>query len=122
MSNQRQINVKKRQVILKVTQALSIVSNIFPINSSISVIWKQQDRATSHAAPGAFPITSVYRKEEETCRWPLLSLSAGLPSRSSGTTTQQRWDCPQCGGRDGMREPFTVCFPLRGRVEGQSPS
>jgi hypothetical protein len=33
-----------------------------PINSSISVIWKQQDRATSHVPPGAFPITSVYRK------------------------------------------------------------
>src|SRR4051812_40753375 len=48
--------------------------------------------------PDLFPIMAVYRKEEETCRWPFLSLSAGLPSRCSGTTTQQRWDCPPVRG------------------------
>ena len=46
------------------SQSLSIVANIFPITSSISVMWKQQTRATSHAPPGAFPITSGYRKLE----------------------------------------------------------
>src|SRR4029434_344620 len=107
MSNQRQINVKKRQVILKVTQAPNHLTKTFPINNTFSLIWKHKTRATSHVAPEAFPIMSVYRKEEETCRWPFLSLSAGLPSRCSGTTTQQRWDCPQCRGLGGMREPFT---------------
>jgi hypothetical protein len=33
-----------------------------PINKKFSVIWKQQTRANRHAAPGAFPITLVYRK------------------------------------------------------------
>ena len=35
---------------------------IFPINKRISVIWKQETRATSHAAPVAFPIMPGYRK------------------------------------------------------------
>src|SRR4029453_11436894 len=47
---------------LSFCQSLSILANIFPINSSISVIWKQKTRATSHAPVEAFPITSVYRK------------------------------------------------------------
>jgi|SRR4029450_12151786 hypothetical protein len=89
MSNQRQINVKKRQVILKVTQALSIVSNIFPINSSISVIWKQQARATSHAPPEAFPIMYVYRKLEVAIMPVYRKLKSptcnGLQSKRAGT-------------------------------------
>ena len=43
----------------------SIVSNIFPINSSISVIWKHKTRATSHVPVGVFPIMPVYRKLEK---------------------------------------------------------
>ena len=48
--------------LLSICQSLFILANIFPINSSISVIGKHETRATSHAPVGAFPITAVYRK------------------------------------------------------------
>jgi hypothetical protein len=35
---------------------------MFPINKEISIIWKHETRANSHAAPGAFPIMRDYRK------------------------------------------------------------
>src|SRR5215217_3578108 len=50
---------------LGVEKSTRVRPTVWPINSSISVIWKHETRATSHAAPGAFPISPVYRKEKK---------------------------------------------------------
>jgi hypothetical protein len=47
---------------LGVEKSTRVRPNVWPINSSISVIWKHEARATSHAPAEAFPIMSVYRK------------------------------------------------------------
>src|SRR5207248_9926486 len=51
--------------LLSLCQYHPILSNIFPINKRISVIWKQKARATSHTPAEAFPIMPVYRKVRE---------------------------------------------------------
>jgi hypothetical protein len=58
------MSVFLRQVIGEACATVATPRRYLPINSSISVIWKHETRATSHAAWGMFPITPGYRKLE----------------------------------------------------------
>ena len=55
--------------------------SIFPITSSISVIWKHQTHATSHAPAEAFPITPCYRKYDHY-GYPLKAVGLDMASAS----------------------------------------
>ena len=50
--------------LLLICQAPNAPANIFPINTGISVIWKDKGPAASLALAGAFPIMEGYRKWE----------------------------------------------------------